>query len=286
MSLSEEQVLSDIAERSADATVDRETLIAHRLEFESSLARVNERRENIVRQIADLLRQQEEQHVRLLDALAAGEQSPDAAKRLNATFDEQAQLRAESEASARALLDAETMLRVLNADNDDALAQVIREYAHKEYNLLLTARDRLRRQINALLVMGRSVASEGYATILQTLADESAQLELERDQQQRRLESIRSRMDSLGIDADATHLTQLLIQLYAERKTYDPANLAAANQDRLKLLDARQAADGIGRAETNEDLERKLKHSERGSRTIVEFARGITAGHARLALAA
>jgi len=257
-SLSEEQVLSDIAERSADATVDRETLIAHRLEFESSLARVNERRENIVRQIADLLRQQEEQHVRLLDALAAGEQSPDAAKRLNATFDEQAQLRAESEASARALLDAETMLRVLNADNDDALAQVIREYAHKEYNLLLTARDRLRRQINALLVMGRSVASEGYATILQTLADESAQLELERDQQQRRLESIRSRMDSLGIDADATHLTQLLIQLYAERKTLTQ-QIAAANQDRLKLLDARQRLMELDGG-SNEDLERKLKH--------------------------
>ena len=121
----------------------------------------------------------------------AGEQSPDAAQRLNATFDEQAQLRAASEASARALLDAETILRVFNADDDDALAQVIREYVHKDYNLLLTARDRLRRQINAMLVMGRSAASEGYATILQTLADESAQLELERDQQQRRLESIK-----------------------------------------------------------------------------------------------
>ena len=258
VSLSQEQAIDDIAERSADAAIDQEALIAHRLEFESSLARVNERREHIVGQIADLRRQQEEQHVRLLDALAGSEQSPDAAQRLNATFDEQAQLRAASETSARALLDAETILRVLNADDDDALAQVIREYVHKDYNLLLTARDRLRRQINALLVMGRSVASEGYATILQTLADESAQLELERDQQQRRLESIRGRMDSLGLDIEASHLTQLLIQLYAERKTFSQ-HLARANQDRLKLLDARQRlmeADGG----TSEDLEKKLKH--------------------------
>lgn len=257
VSLSQEQVFDDIAERSADAAIDQEALIAHRLEFESSLARVNERREQIVSQIADLLRQQEEQHVRLLDALAAGEHSPDATQRLNATFDEQAQLRAASEASARALLDTETILRVLNA-GDDALAQVIREYVHKDYNLLLTARDRLRRQINALLVMGRSVASGGYATILQTLADESAQLELERDQQQRRLESIRGRMDSLGLDVEASHLTQLLIQLYAERKTFSQ-HLAMANQDRLKLLAARKRlmeADGG----TNEDLESKLKH--------------------------
>ncbi len=257
-SMSEAQAIDEIAERGADAAIDQEALIAHRVEFESSLARVYERREQIIRQIADLLRQQEGQHVRLLDALAGGEQSPDAAQRLNATFDEQAQLRAASEASARALLDAETMLRVLNADDDDALAQVIREYVHKEYNLLHTARDRLRRQINALLVMGRSVASEGYAAILQTLADELAQLELERDQQQRRLESIRGRMESLGIDAEASHLTQLLIQLYAERKTFTQ-HLAAANQDRLKLLDARQRlmdSDGGN----NEELARKLKH--------------------------
>lgn len=257
-SLSEEQVLSEIAERSDDATVDQEALMANRLEFESSMVRVNERRENIVRQIADLKRQQAEQHVRILDALATGEQSPDAVQRLNATFDEQAQLRASSQASARALLDAETMLRVLNAADEDALAQVIREYMHKEYNLLLTARDRLRRQINALLVMGRSVASEGYATILQTLADESAQLELERDQQQRRLESIRGRMESLGIDAEASYLTQLLIQLYAERKTLTQ-HLAAAYQDRRSLLDARnrlmESANG-----DHEELERKLKH--------------------------
>lgn len=256
--ISDEQAIDAIAVRGADVALDHETMVAHRVEFESSLARVNERREQIVRQIADLLRQQDGQHVRLLDALAASEQSPDAAQRLNATFDEQAQLRAASEASARALLEAETMLRVLNAGDDDALAQVIREYEHKDYNLLHTARDRLRRQINALLVMGRSVASEGYATILQTLADESAQLELERDQQQRRLESIRGRMESLGIDAEASHLSQLLIQIYAERKTFSQ-RLAAANQDRLKLLDARQrlmeSDDG-----NNEELARKFKH--------------------------
>ena len=257
-SLSDAQSMDEIAERSSDAAFDQEAFIAHRRDFETSLARVNERREQIVRQIADLMRQQDEQHVRLLDALAASEQSPDAAKRLNATFDEQAHLRAASEASARALLDAETMLRVMNAEDDDALAQVIREFVHKDYNLLHTARDRLRRQINALLVMGPSAATEGYATILQTLADESAQLELERDQQQRRLESIRGRMESLGIDAEASHLTQLLIQLYAERKTYSQ-HLAAANRDRLKLLDARRRlteSDGGN----NEELASKLKH--------------------------
>ena len=190
--------------------------------------------------------------------LARGGQEQDAAQRLNAQFDEQARLREASEASARALLDAETMLRVFKAADDDALAQVIREYMHKEYNLLLTSRDRLRRQINALLVMGRAAASDGYPPILQTLADESAQLELEGAQQQRRLDAIRDRLESLGIDAEASHMTQLLIQLYAERKTLTQ-DLAAANQDRNRLLGARRSLMESGSGD-NEELERKLKH--------------------------
>lgn len=255
--LSEEQMIEEIAERQSGAAVDQETLIAHRLELEASLRRVRERCDRMARQITDLNRQIDEQHVRLLEALVEGEHGQDAAQRLNATFDEQAQLRDSYDASARALLDAETMLRVLNASDEDALAQVIREYMHKEYNLLLATRDRLRRQINALLVMGRSVASEGYAAILQTLADESAQLELERDQQQRRLDSITSRMESMGIDAESSQLTQLLIQLYAERKTLTQ-RLENANQDRHLLLNERKRLMESDKVE-NEDIERQLK---------------------------
>ncbi len=257
-SLSEEQLIEQIAERSADVAVDHEALITHRLELEASLQRVKERSIRTAGQIAELKQQQQEQHIRLLEALAKGNNGHDAAQRLNATFDEQAQLREASAASARALLDAETVLQVLNADDGATLAQIIREYAHKEYNLLLTTRDRLRRQINALLVMGRAVASEGYAAILQALADESAQLELERDQQQRRLDSIKGRLESMGIDAEASNLTQLLIQLYAERKTLIQ-DLAEANQDRQMLLDDRQRLMESGSGD-HEELERELKH--------------------------
>lgn len=256
--LSEEQIIGEIAGRKDEPAVDREALIANRLELESSLRRVRERSSRMAQQISDLNRQQDEQHVRLLEALATGDNGQDAAQRLNAAFDEQAQLREAYERSARALLDAETMLRVLNADDDEALAQVIREFMHKEYNLLLTTRDRLRRQINALLVMGRSVASEGYAAILQTLADESAQLELERDQQQRRLDSIAGRIESLGIDSESSQLTQLLIQLYAERKTLTQ-RLASANLDRHTLLEDRRKWMESGRTES-EEVEQQLKH--------------------------
>ncbi len=234
-----ENVIDDIAERTAEAAVDRETLEAHRQDLEASLARVKERSLRMARQIAELQRQQQEQHVRLLEALAEGENGQETARRLNATLDENAELRQTTAASARALLDAETILRVLAAGDGDALAQIIREHLHKEYNLLLTTRDRLRQHINALLVMGRSATAEGLTAILGALADESAQLELEREQQKRRLDSITNRLESLGVDGEVATMTQLMIQLYAERKTLTQ-HLAMANQDRRTLLDERR----------------------------------------------
>ena len=140
----------------------------------------------------------------------------------------------------------------------ETLAQVIREYLHKEYNLLIGVRDRLRRQINAVLVMGKTAATDGFAAILQSLADESAQLELERDQQQRRLESITSKLESIGIDGGFTNTTQLLIQLYAERKTLSQ-HLAQMNQDRAMLVKERSKLIAAGGSDS-EELERQLKH--------------------------
>lgn len=256
--IAEEGMIDQIASKGNATTIDQHALNAYRLELETSLESVKNRGGRLARQIVELKQQQEEQHIRLLDALAAGDSGQDSAQRLNATFDEQSQLRESFEASARALLDAETLLRVLNAEDAEALAQVIREYMHKEYNLLLTTRDRLRRQINALLVMGRSVATDGYGGILQALADESAQLELEREQQQRRLDSIVGRLDSLGLDANASHLTQLLIQLYAERTAYG-RQLAEANRDRDTLLTERQRISATSRVDS-EDLERQFRN--------------------------
>lgn len=254
--LSSEEAIEAIAEDGEGKAFDPDALMAHRLELESSLERIRERSRRIARQITELTRQQQEQHIRLLDALDSGDASQDAAQRLSATYSQQAQLRDATQASSRQLLDAEMVLRVVTAENSEALAQIIREYLHKEYNLLLTTRDRLRRQINALLVMGRSVESDGYAAILQTLADESAQLELEREQQQRRLDSIEGKLDSLGLDADVSHLTQLLVQLYAERKAHT-RHLSTANQDRQRLLDERRKLIESGSGES-EELERQL----------------------------
>ena len=256
--ITEEGMIDRIATKGTVTSIDQEAFNAFRLELETSLESVRNRSSKIARQIVELRQQREEQHLRVLDAISEGDNGQDSVQRLNVTFDEQSQMHESFAASARALLDAEPLLRVLNAENAEALAQVIREYMHKEYNLLLTTRDRLRRQINALLVMGRSTATDGYGGILQALADDSAQLELEREQQQRRLNSIVGRLASMGLDTDASHSTQLLIQLYAERTVF-ARQISEVNRDLETILAERRRISETSRVDS-EELERKLRN--------------------------
>ena len=110
----EKELVESIAGRATDTMVDPDELIANRRELETSLERVTERSGSLSLQIADLKLQLQHQHIRLLKSLVDDESDPRAAQRLNATIDEQANLRDVCESSARELLDAETVLRVLN----------------------------------------------------------------------------------------------------------------------------------------------------------------------------
>ncbi|MCY3780435.1 MAG: ATP-binding protein [Chloroflexi bacterium] len=256
-SQAEEQFIDMIADKPGATTVDPSALDTNRKELEGSLDPVVGRSGRLISQMAELKQQLQQQQVRMLDNLAAKGDSG-AVRRLTAIFDEQAHLRDVCELSARDLLDAETVLRVRNPGSGESLAQVIREYLHKEYNLIESARDRLRRQINAVLVMGKTAATDGVTAILQSLADETAQLELERDQQQRRLDSIAAKLESLGISGRYSSMTQLLIQLSAERETLGQ-QLNDVNEDRAALVKERRKRMAPGGGDL-EELQQQLRH--------------------------
>ena len=247
-----------IATRPVESALDADALMANRYELETSFARVTERRAKLASQVTQLKQQLQQQQIRLLDALSEVASDPRALQRLTSAMDEQTSVRAACEQSARELLDAETVLRVLNVASGETIAQVIREFMHKEYNLLVSFRDRLRRQVNAMLLLGQTAASDGVAGILQSLADETAQLDLEREQQRRRLDSITSKLESMGVGSSFTNTTHLLIQLYAERTTL-AQHLDELNKDRALLVSERQRLLEAGNGDSDE-LARKLKH--------------------------
>ena len=250
--------IEKIAAAPAETALDADALMANRQDLEASLERVVERRMTLTSQVEQLKQQLQQQHVRLLDSLTDELGDPRVLQRLTTAIDEQAGARLACERSARELLDAETVLRVLNVGSGETIAQVIREFLHKECNLLVAVRDRLRRQVNAFLLMGPAAASDGIAPILQSLADETAQLELEQQQQRRRLDSISAKLESLGVGSSFTDYTQLLIQLYAERKTL-AQHLSDLNDDRALLVSERQRLLAAGSGDSDQ-LEQQLKH--------------------------
>ena len=267
-SLADVRAIEDIAAHPIVTAIDQDALLKVRGEMVNSLEPVSQRIGRLSQQIDDLKRQLQEQQNRLLEVNSSGDKGSMAERQLLRLFAEQSTLREECESGGHALLDAETMLRVLNGNSGDALAQIIREYLHKEHNLLLISRDRLRRQVNALLVSGKSAGREGIAGIMQTISDESAQLALERDQQKRRLESIQGKLESLGVATGYSGTTQMLVQLFAERKILND-HLTDANLARKALLDDRQKLIDSGGGESAE-LERQLKHLNSDHEQLLE----------------
>lgn len=220
----------------------RDAILDLRRELTAGLAGSAERIVQLRLQIEGLEKQLTDEQGRLLDRLAASDLNASASVGLRSAFCEQAALLSACEASASDLLDAEAALRLLNGS--DTLDQSIHEYLHKQYNRRLNTRDRLRRQISALLVLRRSPPGDALASILQQLKDERDQLALQRDQQRRRQEAISQRLETLGgTDIGATMLPALL-HLHAERLAFGKlltdadARLASLQAQHQTLLDA------------------------------------------------
>ena len=226
-------------------------LLEIRRELTAGLRGASERIGRLRLQIEGLTGQLADEQNRLLDKLSDGSGDSRAGMELRAAFCERARLLDACDASARQLLDAETALRLL--DGSDPLEQSTRGYMHKTYNLLLNTRDRLRRQVSALMALRQATAADSHAAVLQQIQDEAAQLKLQRSQQDRRRAAILSRLESLGVaDASAAMLPAML-QSAAQRRAYGQMlhraeiRLDEAAAERQALLDAgagdRQALD-------------------------------------------
>ena len=256
--LADEDEIKQIAAKLSDPTLELADMVASRNEMLSNLDPVRERIAEMLTLNAGLKEQWETLQAQFLSKLEESSDGQAAAPKLRVAFDKLAHTHDLSVSSARELLDAETVLRIFNVENGDTFAQILREVFHKEHNLLLIVRDRLRRQINLVQEMTRSDASEGFSAVLQTLTDETAQLELQREQQENRRMSIMEKMENLGIPSGFSNLTGVLVQLCAERKTFSQ-HLAEAKRERATLLAERQRSQESDNGDDAE-LARQLKH--------------------------
>ncbi|MXX52017.1 MAG: hypothetical protein F4Z39_13580 [Chloroflexi bacterium] len=231
-----------VSEQTGAEALSRAGLLGIRREMSAGLAGSAERIARLQGQIGELEERLVVEQATLLDRLEAADNNASAAVGLRAAFSEQSALVSACEASASELLDAEAALRLLNGGG--SLEQSIQEYMHKQYNLRLYARDRLRRQVSALLVLRRSSPADALAAMLQQLSDERDQLELQRDQQRRRQDAIAQRLKALGASDIRAVMLPALLHLHAERLAFGKlltdadARLAALQAEHQTLLKA------------------------------------------------
>ena len=232
----------DASDRLAAETPAQDLLLVIRRELTAGLAGTAERISGLQMQIGGLERQLVDEQARLLDRLAVSDVDASASVGLRGAFCEQSALLLACETSASDLLDAEAALRMLNGS--ETLEQSVHEYLHKQYNRRLNSRDRLRRQISALMVLRRSTPADALATLLQQLHDERDQLELQRDQQRRRQKSIAQRLETLGVADISATMLPAMVHLHAERLAFGKlltgadARLASLQAEHQTLLDA------------------------------------------------
>ncbi len=235
--------------------LSRDVLLLIRRELAAGLADYAERISKLRLQIGELAEQLADEQARMLDKLESADVAASAAVELRAAFRERDALASLCQASASELLDAETALRLLNGS--DTLEQSIHEYLHKQYNRHLNARDSLRRQINALLALRRSLPADALASTLQQLQDEHDQLALQRDQLGRRQSSIAQRIKSLGATDISATMLPALVHLHAERLAFGKLLSEAAT--RLTALQAEHQALLNADAGDKQALEAQLK---------------------------
>ncbi len=244
-------------EHDAAGESDATAVAARRNALLASLRRVHERSGGLQRQMLNLRGELEAQQAQLLDSLGETTEGQAAAPKLASAFKRQAQLRASSVASARQLLEAETVLGALRADGAEDLALILRDLMQKQHALDLNTRDRLRRALNDVLAWNRAESS-GISAILQSFTEEAAQLKREQEQHKKRRETIAAELSALGVTDGYSSAIQLLIQLTAERDSYS-RRLTDLRRERARLQKERADLMATGRGE-DEELARKLRH--------------------------
>lgn len=216
--LAEERAIQAMIEGVPVGDIDQSDVISARQEMEASLQLAREQISDLSGQVAQHKLQLDEERQRILQLLGDNNTDMSVSQRISTVFDEQEQLREDRDTLMKELLDAETALTTLTVQDDQALTEDIGESLQREYDTLLTTRDDLRRQIDDLRAKDKSVINQDIQAMVQSISQENARLELERDQLTDKLTNIHSQLKSLGIDGDMAGLAQVVAQLYAERK--------------------------------------------------------------------
>jgi signal transduction histidine kinase len=256
--LAEERAIQAMVEGISIDSVDQSDVINARREMEASLQLARDQISQLSGQVMHLKLQLDDEQKRVLQLLGDSDEDLSVSQRISVIFDDQEQLREQRDRLAKELLDAETALTTLTVQDDEALAHDISESLRREYESLVGARDRLRRQIDDLRAKDKTVLSEDVQSVIESMSVERSRLESERNQLSDKLTGIQSQLNTMGIEGGVTSLAQTVAQLYSERKSMTK-HMDGLRQERDTLLREREKGASYQGADVVQ-LQQQIKH--------------------------
>lgn len=248
--------------------IDSEEVLRVRRELEDSFEQTAQDIVLLRATFADLLMQLHQERIRVLGNLGDEAETIAVAQQLTLVFDEQTRLREAGEKIASEILDAETVLRLLAAEQDDGLVQIVGDYVQTSYDLQVDSNDRLQDQLDLLQSSGDSLRAGDPAAFVDELTDVSRRLESDIEHLRARQADVLSKFAAIGTNAELGSLAQVLIQHLAKQTTLKNVAIAIQRQ-RDALLAERSQLAALG-VDEMEGLRQQLKQMTTDHESLVE----------------
>lgn len=226
-------VEGEIGEIAAQTNAERDALRANLEQAQIQIRELNK----FVTELENELNKEKD---RVQELLIDGEDSMSITQRINVLSLEREQLRSERERLSNALVEAKTSLMSVVAEDDLDVYHSMVETLQKEYQELEAQKKSLETQlVNIRAATDEADASFKLREMIDTLTEEKAQIEADRDLLAGRLEQTRSQLQALGIEDGVVGLARQIAQLTEDRMYYK-AQAERATQERETLLAERR----------------------------------------------
>ncbi|MBC7812288.1 MAG: hypothetical protein H7175_14125 [Burkholderiales bacterium] len=259
----EERAIQAVLQGVSPDEIEDDAVIAARQEMQASLELARQQIVELTGQVTHLKLELDDERSRL-SAMLGDEDSEEGlsiSQRIIALNTEQEQLRNERDRLASRLQEAETALVGATATDEGSVFDAVVEALRREKDELLTQRENLRTQLDEVRSVGGVVVPQVVQEVLQSMGEERARLEIERDQLSGKLVNMEYELKSLGIEDGPVGLTQLIAQLHEQRAALQTKN-DALRRERDLLVSERQKFESAISHEKERDQQLQLLQNE------------------------
>lgn len=235
--LAEERAIQAMVSRVSPKDLGDDDVLSARRELQASLSLAREQIDVLSSQVAMLKKELEGERGRVTAELGDQQESLSVSQRIVEISTQQQILRAERDALAARLEEAEAALHGAFNTRDEVLYKDMIEALQREKNDLVAQRNNLQAELERLRAHdGGLLPPDEAQDMVARMEQEQARLEEEKVQFQSKLSELEEQLKAVGVDTSPTGLARLIHQLTEQRATLVTENeRLKAQRDRLAL---------------------------------------------------